>query len=319
MVDFKDKVCPICNKQFIDGDDVVVCPACGTPYHRGCYSIENRCIYEDRHSSNKSENLNKNEEYNENSENEEVFNAKSTDKDNENNQNNEKLCPRCKHQNPIDASFCNKCGYLLKDSREIFEEIPPEIKDGIPVLFDPMGGVDPEKKVEDVKFGDLAKLVKSNTPYYMNVFKKINDENKSKFNFSAFLFNGIWFLFRKQYKVGIPLTILNFVILSYTSLIQYTQDVSKTLTSFSAILEGLSLLQFIVMIICGFFANRLYFKFCVEKVKSIKEDCNKNNELDYNKQILIQGGTNSRIVFLLFLVSILISQYLPIFFLGGKI
>ena len=249
---------------------------------------------------------------------EEPFNTDDFDNINRENEN-ERVCPRCKHKNPADASFCNNCGYLLKESQEIFGDIPPEIKDGIPVLFDPMGGVDPEEKIEDVKFGDLAKLVKSNTPYYMNVFKKIKNENKSKFNFSAFLFNGSWFLFRKQYKIGIPLTILNFVILSYTSLIQYTQDASKFFTSFAGILETLSLLQFAVMLVCGFFANRLYFKFCVDKVKSIKENCTQNNELDYNKQILIQGGTNVRIVFLVFLLSFLISQYLPIFFLGGKI
>lgn len=318
MVDFKDKICPICNKPFVEEDDIVVCPECGTPYHRNCYSIENKCIYEDRHNLNKSENPNENVNHKENSENEVPFDANNIGTT-ENEMENEKICPRCKHLNPSDASFCNKCGYLLNGSQEVFEDIPPEIKEGIPVLFDPMGGVDPEEKVDDVKFGDLAKLVKSNTPYYMNVFKKIKNDNKSKFNFSAFLFNGSWFLFRKQYKIGIPLTILNFVILSYTSLIQYTQDASKTLTSFSGILETLSLLQFIVMLVCGFFANRLYFKFCVDKIKSIKENCAQNNELDYNKQILIQGGTNIRIVFLMFLLSFLISQYLPIFFLGGKI
>lgn len=318
MIDFKGKICPICNKEFVDGDDIVVCPECGTPYHRDCYNIENKCIYENRHNLNKSEKLTETLDNNENSENNEQFNSNHFEDPNKGS-SSEKICPRCKHQNPADASFCNKCGYLLKESQEIFEDIPPEIKEGIPVLFDPMGGVDPEEKVENIKFGDLAKLVKSNTPYYMNVFKKINNENKSKFNFSAFLFNGSWFLFRKQYKIGIPLTILNFVILSYTSLIQYTQEASKVLTSFSGILEGLSLLQFIVMLVCGFFANRLYFKFCVDKVNSIKEDCDKNKELDYNKQILIQGGTNIRIVFLIFLLSFLVSQYLPIFFLGGKI
>ena len=37
---------------------MIICPECGTPYHRNCYSIENKCIYEDRHNLNKSENLN---------------------------------------------------------------------------------------------------------------------------------------------------------------------------------------------------------------------------------------------------------------------
>jgi len=318
MVDFKDKICPVCNKSFIDGDDIVVCPKCGTPYHRDCYSVDNKCVCESRHNLNKNEKSYENINSENDFENEESPNTDNPDKFKKQAEN-EKICSKCKHHNPSDASFCNNCGVPLKNSQDIFEDVPPEIKESIPILFDPMGGIDPEEKVDDVKFGDLAKFVKSNTPYYMNVFKRIKDDNKCKFNFSAFLFNGAWFLFRKQYKVGIPLTILHFVILSYTSLIQYTQDASKALTSFTGILEGLSLLQFIVMLICGFFANRLYFKFCVDQVKSIKEDCDQNKNLDYNKQILTQGGTNARIVFLLFLLSLLVSQYLPSFFFGGKI
>ena len=29
--------CSVCRKPFAAGDDIVVCPECGTPYHRACY------------------------------------------------------------------------------------------------------------------------------------------------------------------------------------------------------------------------------------------------------------------------------------------
>ena len=29
--------CAACGKKFTAEDDVVVCPECGTPYHRACY------------------------------------------------------------------------------------------------------------------------------------------------------------------------------------------------------------------------------------------------------------------------------------------
>ena len=33
-MDFYKYKCPVCNKQFKEGDDIVVCPECGTPPQR---------------------------------------------------------------------------------------------------------------------------------------------------------------------------------------------------------------------------------------------------------------------------------------------
>ena len=30
-MDYRGQHCPICGKEFCDGDDIVVCPECGTP------------------------------------------------------------------------------------------------------------------------------------------------------------------------------------------------------------------------------------------------------------------------------------------------
>ena len=48
-MDFEGIKCPVCNIEFKDGDDIVVCPECGTPHHRECYEKENRCFYDSRH------------------------------------------------------------------------------------------------------------------------------------------------------------------------------------------------------------------------------------------------------------------------------
>lgn len=50
-MDFTQVDCPVCNKKFVSGDDVVVCPECGTPHHRECYKKENRCFNSDKHQS----------------------------------------------------------------------------------------------------------------------------------------------------------------------------------------------------------------------------------------------------------------------------
>ncbi|MCL2514014.1 MAG: DUF2628 domain-containing protein [Oscillospiraceae bacterium] len=41
--------CAACGSEFIENDDIVVCPRCGTPEHRGCYAENDGCANESRH------------------------------------------------------------------------------------------------------------------------------------------------------------------------------------------------------------------------------------------------------------------------------
>lgn len=49
MSRFENKLCPVCRERFRDGDDITVCPECGTPHHRECYLKLNRCGLEEYH------------------------------------------------------------------------------------------------------------------------------------------------------------------------------------------------------------------------------------------------------------------------------
>lgn len=49
MADYTGCKCPVCQQPFSDGDDVVVCPECGAPYHRACYQKNAGCLFADRH------------------------------------------------------------------------------------------------------------------------------------------------------------------------------------------------------------------------------------------------------------------------------
>lgn len=44
--------CPVCNNQFTEEDDVVVCPECGTPHHRECYIQNGNCANAYKHGTN---------------------------------------------------------------------------------------------------------------------------------------------------------------------------------------------------------------------------------------------------------------------------
>ena len=50
MFNYTGYECKSCGKKFTDDDDIVVCPECGTPYHRDCYKKEGRCINDELHS-----------------------------------------------------------------------------------------------------------------------------------------------------------------------------------------------------------------------------------------------------------------------------
>ena len=50
MFSFIGYKCPVCGKPFAEGDDIVVCPDCGAPYHRECYHKLGRCQFESLHS-----------------------------------------------------------------------------------------------------------------------------------------------------------------------------------------------------------------------------------------------------------------------------
>lgn len=49
MSRFENKLCPVCRERFRDGDDIAVCPECGTPHHRACYLQQNKCGMEELH------------------------------------------------------------------------------------------------------------------------------------------------------------------------------------------------------------------------------------------------------------------------------
>ena len=46
---YLNQKCPICEKEFANNDDIVVCPLCGTPHHRDCYKKNGECGNYDEH------------------------------------------------------------------------------------------------------------------------------------------------------------------------------------------------------------------------------------------------------------------------------
>lgn len=90
MANYTGKKCFSCGEVFKDGDDIVVCPECGTPYHRECYLKEGKCINDALHES-----------------------GQSWEQTQESVESENIRCIRCGFENPPDKLFCEKCGTPL--------------------------------------------------------------------------------------------------------------------------------------------------------------------------------------------------------------
>lgn len=92
-MDYTGSLCPGCGTAFTDGDDIVVCPECGTPQHRACYEKENRCVNSDRHT----------EGY--------VWQGPAVKETAVKTVKSETVvCPSCGAKNPKGSDICGNCG-----------------------------------------------------------------------------------------------------------------------------------------------------------------------------------------------------------------
>mgnify|MGYP002771496784 CR=1 FL=1 len=51
MARYTGNHCPVCEQEFTDNDDIVVCPDCGTPYHRACWQKVGACMHQSEHAA----------------------------------------------------------------------------------------------------------------------------------------------------------------------------------------------------------------------------------------------------------------------------
>lgn len=352
MQDYLGIKCPVCDIPFQKDDDIVVCPHCGAPYHRHCYQEKGHCVFEAEHGTGKAWEAPQPPQPPD-------LHAEIKDQE----------CPVCGVLNAHSALFCNRCGSSLSGQPDAFRNRPQQNPSqqnpygdmgntpqppqgptpfgsfGTPVFFDPMGGVSPTEQLDDnVSFGDVSKLVKQNTAYYMPVFRYMKSNRKNKFSFTAFLFTGPWMLYRKQYKFGAFITALMFLlygtaVLSYQLLsIPIYYEAAKTagidlagLTSLTAsqnnqIAQVLmanpgDMLRFIlpffcwggmliVMIVMGFIGNKLYMKHCIRTISRIKQT-EAGGEI--GQAIEAKSGVNLAIAVSLFVCYMILTN-LPLLF-----
>lgn len=171
-MDYINEICPVCAGIFADGDDIVVCPDCGTPHHRACWAMNNHCVNEILHSDgfewHKKEPLN--------TEAEPGTDESQQSAEGENTQGN------------TGAPFIMPEINIEDMNEDRFEKLC-------------MSGVAADKNAEldGMRIGDIAVYIQQNARHYINKFIK---HKGISFNWAALLFAPAWFFYRKLYKAG---------------------------------------------------------------------------------------------------------------------
>lgn len=348
MIDYTGMSCPVCGKRFVKGDDIVVCPRCGAPYHRACFEEKGDCIFQDLHSAG------------------ETWQRPAAPEPPSSSQEQEGVtCPYCGKQNHPNALFCDQCGRSLTGAPSTYAnksananpqrhqppvgpDMPPSPLGGFPgrsmtFTFDPLGGVQPQEAIDDIPAEEVAKFVQQNSAYYLPVFHNDRVYRRNRFNFCAFLFSGGWFLYRKQYRYGsIIMAIVAALYIAYTYIRYFisgpllqnlyneigaaptsnalnTAQLQKLMEHLSQnpwdlfllILPTLLILCLLgVMLFCGLRGNRMYQVHCVRSIHSIRDK--KLTLEEYGKELQGKGGVNVAIA-LCMLACYLIISWLPLF------
>ena len=296
MSNYNGTKCISCGEYFKDGDDVVVCPTCGTPYHRECYMKEGECINSALHESGQSWTA----DY-----------GNAADSAGENDSSNEPVrCIRCGAENPPNGLFCAKCGMPLsgnQSNERPFNNFAGNGANGFNQQF--ANGFntvafDSESDIDGVKLGDYAKYVDKNPVGFLANFIKFGTKRgKVSFNFGALLFPEFYFFYRKMNKIGILMLVLT-TVLSIPGIIYMGQKGMNGITllntsidvessNFDVMYNLCYYIEWGVRFLCGLFGNYWYY------IKAKSDITNLHNELDgkttpaqVGEMISSKGGTS---------------------------
>lgn len=300
--------CIVCSEKFTAEDDVVVCPECGTPYHRDCYKKEGKCVNTVLHQNGGSW-------------------KPSYDTGSDGSEAEAVVCRFCGNTNPPLTLFCRRCGMPSANIQNENDLREQQIFNGIninenadaynrnsnggvpfnPFLInfsDPLCGFNPDEDFEGVKMMELGDFVGTNTHYYLPIFKRFKETARAvSWNFSAMLFPELYFSYRKMPLIALGALIVRLisqipqfiVILSQTSgfgaLSEFAAQVNVTGSAFRGVIMICYAVLYALMFTMGLYGNKLYFNSALKKIKKIKLSAEGKN-INIRQAIANKGGTS---------------------------
>lgn len=264
MSRYTGQKCPVCNQVFTEQDDIVVCPDCGTPYHRSCWEVGGVCLYADKHGTG----------YEWKPEGQPESAAAIT-------------CPRCGGSNPAGSRFCNGCGLPLAAAQEpprvrypqgnranAAEQNPREQQE-TPFHSRYDDRLRSEDLIDGIKAKDWAAFVQTSIPFYLlNFHKMAQTGRKLGVSLSAFILGPIYFFYRKAWKPGIIFAIAgallmlpNFLAMFYVAGVLPVWLQNVTLINF--IVTAASYATWFLRVLRGLFGVYMYKQCALPRIRAI--------------------------------------------------
>ena len=317
--------CPVCGKAFEQGDDVVVCPDCGTPHHRACYRSLGHCIHEDKHSAG--------QQWSPEPAPQESVSSQAT-----------VLCPRCGSHNPAGNIFCQVCSYQLTAGQVPGAPFPgspaPDAQQGYrragqePARQGPAPGGNsaglPQWFLQNIfseleegpelspgiSRRDVCDFVGPNGYLFLMRFQQLMEPGpRLSVNWSAFLFSFFYCFYRKMYRLGavlLGIVLLSLVPVFVTILPLCSELIAEygTLTvdafailnspSFQQFDKAFSIFMTVVLTVnlfCGFFFNKLYCRRVFREIRTTQEHGHfSSGSPEYHYALAHRGGVNTNAV-----------------------
>ncbi len=287
--------CPYCGKKFAEGDDIVVCPECGTPHHRDCYKEHSACANEAKHG--------------ENYEWKSAFASSIPHKHHEENhaeKGETVFCKYCGSETPLGSMYCHKCGAPMNEEaprRELhrFDSAEEFHRERFRMFTEAFGG-----GFEGVSPKEAALFVRSNIEYFLPRFAAFSKGAKFDTNFSAFIFSYFYLFYRKMYGLGFAVLIASLILsipgmlldlaaiqVQYVEMGMLSQVIweiphQETLAIYAIIAN---LLIWIMRIALMMFFNRLYYSKVISTIKNTRDSLLNENEKVISDFFRRKGGT----------------------------
>ncbi len=274
MFFYQGLICPVCQRPFSEGEDIVSCPQCGLPHHRTCWQQEGHCHLESLHGTSKQWSRDKSS-------------TKATANDVTDTSNNQNICKLCGAGNLEYAEFCSQCGAPLQDkawqstSSSPYQEYTP-----FRSPYQPHSEYSPEERLDDYLAKDLGAVVGSNTAYYIPQFRSLAQRRTARWNWAAFLFGPYWLLYRKSYLFGwLYFAVQTAYSLAFSMIFadaQGAQTMQEMQIAVNAVVENQSInwmllplfmISFALLglrIFLGIQGNKLYFNECKRRIEKTR-------------------------------------------------
>lgn len=279
MFDYQGCKCPVCQQPFAESDDIVVCPDCGAPYHRGCYQKNAGCLFAGRHAPGFEWKPAPGE----------CPAAEAPQAPGAAPDTPEIACAACGAMNPVAGLFCETCGAPLHKGAPRYD---PTSAERSPAAYGPASAppadpfqmdavppefrVRPDEEIDGISARDWAAYLGKNASYYLLNFKRISATGrKMSLCFSAFLFGPLYFFYRKMWVPALAYLAMDAVIYlpAILNLMIYAENplvAGLSAQALPALYTVSSVLVWVLKFLSGSFAVWIYKNTAAKRIRAAR-------------------------------------------------